>query len=81
MKYYGIQCKSCGCWLIRQIPKISTYRLKCTKCNKTFVLKSSSTWGLNLNLSQGYSSFAEATAFVKSKTEHLNTDFETYKRL
>jgi len=80
MNYYAIQCKSCGRWSVRSIDKFSTYKLVCCRCKKTHKLKNKNELGLNLRLSQRFDSLFEAQAFIKSKTESLNTGFETYIR-
>jgi hypothetical protein len=81
MNYYAVKCNKCNKWSVRQIKQLSKYRFLCHNCKNNIKLKKDKEWGLTLQLSQGYYSIYEARDFIKSKTNSLNTGFETYKRV
>jgi len=80
MNYFAINCNKCGVWSIREINKLSTYRFICPRCNNNIKLRKVNQLWLSLKVSQRFDTIAQANTFIKSKTEHLNTGFETYVR-
>lgn len=82
MSYYAIKCNECKNWSVCELSGyFSNYTFKCRRCHISSKLKKKGVWGLSNDVSPKFSRVREASDWIKKKTNELNTDFVTYRKI